>query len=141
MGPDGVPSLDDPRLFINRELSWLDFNRRVLEEAEDPAQPLLERVKFLAICGGNIDEFFMSRVPGLLRQAAKGALETPPDGMGPAEQLNAIRCRLDVLLEEHARVWRDQLLPGLAARGIFVHRMQELDVAQIGSLRRFFERR
>ncbi len=140
MGPDGVPSLDDPRLFINRELSWLDFNRRVLEEAEDPAQPLLERVKFLAICGGNIDEFFMSRVPGLLRQAAKGALETPPDGMGPAEQLNAIRCRLDVLLEEHARVWRDQLLPGLAARGIFVHRMQELDVAQIGSLRRFFER-
>ncbi len=137
---ENITSLDDPRLFINRELSWLDFNRRVLEEAEDPTQPLLERVKFLAICGGNIDEFFMSRVPGLLRQAAKGALEAPPDGMSPSEQLDAIRERLDVLLEEHARVWREQLLPELDAKGIHIHKMKDLGQEQRAALRKFFER-
>jgi polyphosphate kinase len=139
-GFEGITSLEDPRLFINRELSWLDFNRRVLEEAEDLTQPLLERVKFLAICCGNLDEFFMSRVPGLVRQAAKGALEAPPDGMSPSEQLDAIRDRLDRLLEEHARVWRDQLLPELDARGVHVHRMKDLDEEQRASLRKFFER-
>jgi len=136
----GIASLDDPRLFINRELSWLDFNRRVLEEAEDPTQPLLERVKFLAICSGNLDEFFMSRVPGLVRQAAKGALEAPPDGMSPSEQLEAIKVRLGGLLEEHARVWNEQLVPELDAKGIHIHRMKDLDPGQRASLRKFFER-
>jgi polyphosphate kinase len=137
---EGITSLDDPRLYINRELSWLDFNRRVLEEAEDPTQPLLERVKFLAICSGNLDEFFMSRVPGLVRQAARGALEAPPDGMSPSEQLEAIRERLGVLLVEHARVWNEQLLPELDAKGIHIHRMKDLDPEQKATLRKYFER-
>ncbi len=134
-----ITSLDDPRLFINRELSWLDFNRRVLEEAEDPTQPLLERVKFLAICGSNLDEFFMSRVPGLIRQSAKGALEAPPDGMTPDEQLDAIKERVDYLLEEYRRVWEEKLHPELAEAGIRILRVSELPPERRAALRAYFE--
>lgn len=134
-----IRSLDDPRLFINRELSWLDFNRRVLEEAEDPTQPLLERLKFLAICGGNLDEFFMSRVPGLIRQYVKGALEAPADGMTPKEQLDAVRERVTYLLDEYARVWKEELVPALDVAGIHIHRMAHLSTEQKEHLRTFFE--
>src|SRR5512145_3358581 len=82
--------LKDPRLFINRELSLLEFQRRVLEEAFDESNPLLERVKFLAIFGSNLDEFYMVRVAGLKKQIEAGVLDLPPDGMTPAEQLAAI---------------------------------------------------
>ncbi|MBI0582900.1 MAG: polyphosphate kinase 1 [Methanomassiliicoccus sp.] len=136
----GITSLDDPRAFINREISWLDFNHRVLEEAEDPTQPLLERVKFLAICGSNLDEFFMSRVPGLVRQSAKGALEAPADCMTPTEQLEAVKFRVERLLKEHARVWNDQLLPALDARGIHIHKVADLDEDRKQYLRKYFER-
>ncbi|MGA8492187.1 MAG: hypothetical protein WB711_17295, partial [Terriglobales bacterium] len=81
---------DDPDLYINRELSLLDFQRRVLEEARDETVPLLERVKFLSIVGSNLDEFFMVRVAGLKRQVEKGVLECGPDGMTPSAQLTAI---------------------------------------------------
>jgi polyphosphate kinase len=83
--------LSDPKLFINRELSMLEFQRRVLEEAQDESNPLLERVKFLAIVGSNLDEFFMIRVAGLKKQVAAGVVDLPPDGLTPAEQIAAIR--------------------------------------------------
>src|SRR5574342_217137 len=83
--------LDDPKLYINRELSLLEFQRRVLEEALDESNPLLERVKFLAILGSNLDEFFMVRVSGLKKQLDAGILDVPPDRLTPAEQLAAIR--------------------------------------------------
>ena len=92
--PPVPDDLDDPSLFINRELSWLEFNHRVLEEAQDERHPLLERVKFLAIVANNLDEFFMIRVSGLRQQMAAGALEAPPDGMTPSEQLLEIRRKL-----------------------------------------------
>src|SRR5438552_12380451 len=84
-------ALDDPSLYINRELSWLEFNRRVLEEALDPAVPLLERLKFLAIFGANLDEFFMVRVGGLQQKADAGiAVGSGADRMPPREQLDKI---------------------------------------------------
>ncbi len=93
--PDGslpeVPPLDAPELYVNRELSMLEFQRRVLEEAQDDTVPLLERVKFLSIVGSNLDEFFMVRVAGLKRQVEQGVLDCGPDGMLPAAQLSAIR--------------------------------------------------
>src|SRR6266436_5216477 len=84
-------ALDDPSLYINRELSWLEFNRRVLEEAQDPGVPLLERLKFLAIFGSNIDEFFMVRVGGLQQKVQAGiAVGSGADRMPPAEQIERI---------------------------------------------------
>src|SRR4026209_1178421 len=80
----------DPHLYINRELSWLEFNRRVLHEATDPRNPLLERLKFLAIFSTNLDEFYMVRVAGLRRQIAAKVEHLPPDGMSPAQQLGGI---------------------------------------------------
>ena len=99
--PESI-DLDDRRLYINRELSWLKFNERVLEEVMDERHPLLERVKFLSIFSSNLDEFFMIRVSGLRRQLAANVVETPPDGMSPAEQLMAIRQELQPMLEQHA---------------------------------------
>ncbi|MDD1710545.1 MAG: hypothetical protein LUQ37_06525, partial [Methanoregulaceae archaeon] len=85
-GDAGNGLLDRPSLFFNRELSWLEFNRRVLSEAADQVHPLLERVKFVSIFSNNLDEFFMIRVAGLQRQLERGVREPPPDGMSPAEQ-------------------------------------------------------
>ncbi len=132
--------LNDPSLYINRELSWLQFNRRVLEEALDERHPLLERVKFLAIFANNLDEFFMIRVSGLRRQLAAEVLETPPDGMTPAEQLMAIRQELIPQLAQHSDCWHNDLVPKLRAAGINVLRYDELKRKQRKLLRRYFER-
>ncbi len=133
-------NLDDPSLFINRELSWLKFNERVLEEALDKRHPLLERVKFLSIFSSNLDEFFMIRVSGLRRQLAAKVFETPPDGMTPAEQLAAIRKQLLPQLETHSECWQTDVLPKLKKEGIQVLRYDELKRKQRKLLRRYFER-
>ncbi|HBP87912.1 MAG TPA: RNA degradosome polyphosphate kinase, partial [Nitrospiraceae bacterium] len=98
---ENIDNLDDPKLYLNRELSWLEFNKRVLEEAEDPNHPLLERVKFLSIFFNNLDEFFMIRISGLREQLSSGVLEAALDGMSPSDQLGQIR---DALLQSFSRV-------------------------------------
>ena len=115
------PVVNDPaaaKLFINRELSWLGFNERVLEEARDPRVPLVERLKFVAIVASNLDEFFMVRVAGLKQQLSGNVAETPPDGLTAAEQLAAISTRAHAMVAELYRAWRNDIEPGLAQAGI-----------------------
>lgn len=133
-------NLNDPSLYVNRELSWLEFNQRVLEEALDPSWNLLERVKFLSIFFSNLDEFFMIRVAGLHRQQEMGALKAPLDGMTPAEQLSCIRRKLGGLLKEASRCWKEQLLPELRVKGIRVLEYGHLSDSQCQKLRQDFIR-
>src|SRR5882724_10238640 len=111
-------TLDNPAYYINRELSWLAFNRRVLEEAEDETNPLLERVKFLSILGSNLEEFFMVRVAGLLAQLDAGSVEVGPDRMSPRAQLIATRREVKKLFAEAHKCLSGSILPELAAEGI-----------------------
>lgn len=127
-------------LYINRELSWLEFNERVLEEALDVTIPLLERVKFLAIAANNLDEFFMIRVSGLLRQVAGGVLETPPDGMTPSEQLGEIRHVLIRHLARQVECWHNDIMVKLRDAGIRIYRYQALQPKQCALLRHYFAR-
>ena len=131
--------LDDPKYYINRELTMLEFQRRVLEEAQDETNPLLERVKFLAILGSNLDEFFMVRVAGLKKQIDAGVLETPPDGMSPAEQLAAIRKLAWQLMVKGRECLRDDILPQLNKAGIHVLEYQELNDRQKAAVDGYFD--
>jgi polyphosphate kinase len=133
-------SQDNTEIFINRELSWMEFNRMVLEEAQDPRHPLLERVKFLSIFSSNLDEFMMIRVSGLRRQKKAGVLESPPDGLTPTQQLVAIRTEVKKQIHEGDQIWRDSLLPDLNEQGIFIHRFRELNKKQKNYLRKYFEK-
>jgi polyphosphate kinase len=132
--------LESPSLYLNRELSWLQFNLRVLEEAEDHRHPLLERVKFLAIFATNVDEFFMIRVSGLRRQVSGGAGETPPDAMTPSEQMLAICRELTDHLERYDACWKQDVLPGLQESGIHVLHYRDLAQRERESLRQYFVR-
>ncbi len=130
---------DDPSLFLNRELSWLEFNRRVLAEAEDATNPLLERLKFIAIFGSNLDEFFMKRVGGLKQQLALNVRELTPDGRTPRQQLEAINGAVRPMVATQHRIFLDELLPALRAHGLAVVRWSELEESERQSMRRFFE--
>src|SRR5215831_5717398 len=121
---------NNPELYVNRELSLLAFQRRVLEEAEDESNPLLERVKFLSILGSNLDEFFMIRVAGLAAQVEAGTMEVGPDGMGPRAQLVGIRREVKRLLNE-ARKCLEKLMLALAAEDIFVLDYADLSETQL----------
>ncbi len=129
---------DNSDLYINRELSLLAFQRRVLEEAEDERNPLLERVKFLAILGSNLDEFFMVRVAGLAAQVEAGTMEVGPDRMSPRAQLISIRREVKRLLND-ARKCLDKLMPALAAEDIAVLDYGDLTEVQLKRAMRYFE--
>jgi polyphosphate kinase len=137
--PERLPDLNDPALYINRELSWLEFNRRCLEEALNPDLPLLERVRFLAIFGNNLDEFFMVRVSGLKDQVSAGVIDATPDGLQPQEQLAAIRERVLPMLHEQRRCLYEDILPKLAEHRLYVRDYAALDHIDKEALRRYFE--
>jgi polyphosphate kinase len=119
-------SLTEPSLYFNRELSWLEFNQRVLEEAQDPNNPLLERVKFLCIVSSNLDEFFEVRVAGLNQQRQSGISYAGPDGMSPTDQLAAVSVRVRKMLDDQYRLWNKSLVPALEDQNIFFLRYEEL---------------
>src|ERR1700675_4987819 len=114
-----VLSLDVPR-YLNRELSRLDFDERVLAMAEDPKLPLLERVRFLAIFSQNLDDFFQVRVAGLKEQVLAAVAMASPDGMSPLEQLRAIRSRVEGLIQRQVDIFNHELMPALAEAGITI---------------------
>ena len=123
-------SLENPAFYINRELSWLAFNRRVLEEAEDERNPLLERVKFLAISASNLDEFFEVRIAGLLQQIEDGYTDAGISGMAPEQLRDALAQETHRFMDDQYRCWNDRLKPALAEQGIRVLQLQELSADQ-----------
>ena len=133
-----MPEAVNPGLYFNRELSWLAFNGRVLHEALDVRTPLLERLKFLAIFSTNLDEFYMVRVAGLRRQVAAGVAVTPPDGMTPQGQLDAIE-RVIREQTELQRACLQELLAALADRGVRLVGVQDLTPAEWGAMDEYFE--
>ncbi len=137
------PTADVPRpapraAYFNRELSWLAFNRRVLEQAQNENNPVLERVKFLAIFSSNLDEFFEIRVAGLIQQVDGGVTEPSIDGLGPREQLRRIHSVVASLLTDQQRCWHGQLMPALAKAGILFKTADQLNRSELNWVRTYF---
>ncbi|NUO49556.1 MAG: RNA degradosome polyphosphate kinase, partial [Polyangiaceae bacterium] len=124
----------DPSHYLNRELSWLEFNSRVLAEAESAEVPLFERLKFLGIFSSNLDEFFMVRVAGLKAQAGGKVSDLPPDGLTPDDQLEAISRRAHELFDRAYRLWNTDLYPALKRAGIVLVRPNELAPVELAAL-------
>src|SRR5512133_192232 len=129
----------DPKNFINRELSWLEFNRRVLEEAQDPAQPLIERVKFLTIFSSNLDEFFEIRVAGIKQQIKSETSDIGPDGLSPTELFERIQKTVRELVGTQCALWKNELQPELAKNGIYVREIAELSAKRTAWANRYFQ--
>ncbi|MFK7740827.1 MAG: polyphosphate kinase 1 [Planctomycetota bacterium] len=140
--PPGVAleSLDKETLFVNRELSWLAFNRRVLEEAQDESNPLLERLKFLAIASTNLDEFFEIRVAGVMEMVDAGIQRESHDGLTPTEELLRVRTDAHAFTTAMHRTWTEDLLPALVEAGIQFPSLKQLDDAQYAFVEEFFQR-
>ena len=132
------PDLSDPRFYINRELSWLAFNRRVLEEAQDVSQPLLERVRFLGIVTSNLDEFFEVRVAGIKQQIEHESDDAGPDGMTPRQTFEAIREDVLKMIDDQYKLWNDDLLPALGEHGVYLHEFKTLNKQDQAWATRYF---
>jgi polyphosphate kinase len=135
---DVSPTFDRPEYFLNRELSWLEFNQRVLEEAQDPSQPLLERLRFLTIVSSNLDEFFEVRVSGIKQQIENGTEEDTVDGMPPDEVFRAIEARTRQLVADQYQLWNGEIHPALEAAGIHLLDIAELAPADLAWVKAYF---
>jgi polyphosphate kinase len=131
---------ESPDFFINRELSWLEFNQRVLEEAQDPSQPLLERLRFLCIVSNNLDEFFEVRVAGIKQQIENNLDEEPYDGMTPREVFRKIRERVGVMIHDQYQLWNNELRPKLATEGLVFEHIESLAPEQLSWAENYFHR-
>jgi len=136
--PQSAP-FSAPQNFINRELSWLEFNRRVLEEAQDPTQPLIERVKFLTIFSSNLDEFFEIRVAGIKQQIESETSDVGPDGLSPTETFHNIQRIVRELVAAQYALWNDELLPELTKNGIRIRDVAQLSAKRAAWARRYFQ--
>jgi polyphosphate kinase len=137
--PPSPAELELPDLYINRELSWIEFNRRVFEQAQDSRHPLLERVKFISIFDNNLDEFIMIRLAGIKDQIASHKTVLSPDGRTAEQQLAAIRQKLAPLVQEVRQYWREELLPLLAKEHIYILEYEQLDERQRAAMLTYFE--
>src|SRR6266446_8219348 len=139
--PEGTPTsrFSAPENFTNRELSWLEFNRRVLEEAQDPTQPLIERVKFLSIFSSNLDEFFEIRVAGIKQQIESETSHLGPDGLSPTDTFNSIQRIARELVAAQYSLWNEELLPQLAKNGIRIPNVTELRAKRAAWAHRYFQ--
>src|SRR5579864_7529664 len=120
-------SLDNPKYYLNRDISWLAFNRRVLEEANDDSNPLLERLKFLSISASNLDEFFEIRVAAMVQQIEDGFNEAGPDGLTLVEKRDVIAQLTHEFVDDQYDCWNTRLRPAMAENGIRVLGLDELD--------------
>jgi len=136
----GPLPLDSPELYLNPHLSLLAFQRRVLEEARDPANPLLERVKFVSILGSNMDEFFMVRVANLWQQIETRTTEISMDGRSPSEQLELIRLEVTSIVKDIYKLWREDIMPGLEEAGIQILSLDQLNAQQKTAIDDYFRR-
>jgi polyphosphate kinase len=134
-------ALTDPRYYLNRHVQWLEFNRRVLEEARDPGNPLLERVKFLAITANNLDEFVEVRVSSFLQHIEHGSRGTGPDGLTAEQELEKVSAAMHVFVDDQYKCWNEELLPALSKQSIHVLAMSELDSKASQAAKKFYERR
>src|SRR5271165_6830900 len=134
-------NLDEPRYYLNRHVEWLEFNRRVLEEACDLGNPLLERVKFLAITANNLDEFVEVRVSSFLQRIEHGSTERSPDGRSAQEELELVTQSMHGFVREQYKCWNEELLPQLAKESIRVLRVSELDGKAEQCAKNFYNRR
>src|SRR5271166_5696139 len=134
-------ALDDPRFYLNRHLQWMSFNQRVLEEARDSSNPLLERVKFLAITANNLDEFVEVRVASFLQKIEHGAQNISPDGHTPSEELEQLSRAMHVFVREQYKCWNDELVPLLGKHGIRVLPMDQLHQKAAKIAKAFYDRR
>ncbi len=133
-------SLDSPKYFLNRDISWMAFNRRVLEEAEDEGNPLLERLKFLSISASNLDEFFEVRVAGMMQQIEDGVNDAGPDGLRLTEKRDALNKLTHEFVEDQYDCWNARLRPSLAANGIRVLTLKDLDAEGLRFVDEYCER-
>jgi polyphosphate kinase len=139
-GKEFLRKYSDPKNFINRDLSWVEFNRRVLEEALDPEMPLLEKIKFLSIFHSNLDEFYMIRISGLKEQVAAGVAEPTIDGLTPHEQLQQIEKKLQPMLKRTQELWLNELVPALRENGVSILNYDALNEEEKLKLTEYFKK-
>ncbi|HLA28174.1 MAG TPA: hypothetical protein VJZ49_09805, partial [Syntrophales bacterium] len=132
-------SLKDPSLLLNRELSWIEFNRRVLEEAEDPETPALEKLKFISIFSSNLDEFFQVRVGALARLIQAGVIDPDPSGLTPRQQIEAIAVKARIDVAQQYQCFQETVLPLLKQAGIEIQAVESLDKKETQKLNAYFE--
>lgn len=135
-----LKKFDDPKFFFNRDLSWIEFNRRVLEEALNPSLPLLEKVKFISIFSSNLDEFYMIRVSGIKEQIAAYVSEPTIDGLTPLETMNEIDKTVRPMLDQLASLWLNQVVPELKTNNVFIHDINELTDDERAKINDYFKK-
>lgn len=139
-GKELLKKYNNPQNFINRDLSWVEFNRRVLEEALNPELPLLEKIKFLSIFHSNLDEFYMIRISGLKEQVAANVLEPTIDGLTPIEQLRKIEQQIKPMLEQSMDLWKNTIVPQLAENGVEILEYDQLSENERILLKEYFKK-